>query len=426
MSYILFENPSEIEPRAFTLLGGSTKRDSEGKFGFFGSGNKYSIAYMLRNGIDFKVFSGEREIKFTTDTVSLGNKNFEVIYVDGQETSLTVDAGPGWSAWQVFREQLCNMIDAGGTEAVFTDDDAKGVEGYTRIYIDAHSDVGSTYSNMDDYFSFNMEPANINEHGTLYKNKTNTDSRVYRRGILVHNDVGYIGMDFGYHVDLPDADINESRELTAALTNDFLFSKVIFGCDDISIIKDIIAKMPKGYHPYVMCLSDEWKHVLTDYVLYTPQEERILSHNEEQKGLCIHSDFIREIEGYGVNVTRPARVDEAHREYTIIDHDDVHPMKMRKLRKVCSMLMYTGIEIHVEDILIVDFFEANTLGMYDRQENAVCIGNSALGRGVSDILLTVLEECLHRDSGQSDYTRAFQDAILQYAVSLIDTLHIDN
>ena len=55
--FIKIESKGNIDPQAFVLLGASTKRDDESKIGFFGSGLKYSIAYLLRNNIEFKVFS---------------------------------------------------------------------------------------------------------------------------------------------------------------------------------------------------------------------------------------------------------------------------------------------------------------------------------------------------------------------------------
>jgi len=53
--YILIQNDGEIETNSFELIGASTKRDDKTKIGFFGSGLKYSIAYMMRKGIEFKI-----------------------------------------------------------------------------------------------------------------------------------------------------------------------------------------------------------------------------------------------------------------------------------------------------------------------------------------------------------------------------------
>lgn len=54
--YLKIENEGTVPVEAFTLIGASSKRDDSSKIGMFGSGNKYALAYLLRNnyGIDRK------------------------------------------------------------------------------------------------------------------------------------------------------------------------------------------------------------------------------------------------------------------------------------------------------------------------------------------------------------------------------------
>lgn len=65
-NYLEIKSFGEIDIQAFTLIGASIKRGNSAMIGMYGSGNKYSIATLLNQNIDFKVFSGEDEIKFTT------------------------------------------------------------------------------------------------------------------------------------------------------------------------------------------------------------------------------------------------------------------------------------------------------------------------------------------------------------------------
>ena len=69
--YLLIQNKGEIDINALILMGGSTKRNNSSMIGHFGSGNKYSIALLLKNKIGFKIYSGENEIIITTETVFL-------------------------------------------------------------------------------------------------------------------------------------------------------------------------------------------------------------------------------------------------------------------------------------------------------------------------------------------------------------------
>ena len=47
-------NSGEIESGAFRLIGACTKRGDDSMIGYFGSGLKYAMAVLLREGIEFK------------------------------------------------------------------------------------------------------------------------------------------------------------------------------------------------------------------------------------------------------------------------------------------------------------------------------------------------------------------------------------
>jgi len=64
--HIKIVNKGEIPINSFVLMGATTKRDDSTKIGHFGSGLKYAIAVLMREKIPFRVFSGEKEVKFTT------------------------------------------------------------------------------------------------------------------------------------------------------------------------------------------------------------------------------------------------------------------------------------------------------------------------------------------------------------------------
>ena len=113
--YILIQNDGEIETNSFELIGASTKRDDKTKIGFFGSGLKYSIAYMIRKEIEFKIFSGLNEVLFTTKPEKLKDQVFERICINGTPTSYTTTMGPTWKEdWFVLREIYCNALDENG------------------------------------------------------------------------------------------------------------------------------------------------------------------------------------------------------------------------------------------------------------------------------------------------------------------------
>src|SRR4030042_3100880 len=104
MSYLMIQNKVKIDSKALVRVGASTKTDDNSKIGFFGSGNKYAIATLLREGYGLKVFSGLKEISISTKKVSLGSKDFEQILINKKPTSLTTRMGPEWQVWMALRE----------------------------------------------------------------------------------------------------------------------------------------------------------------------------------------------------------------------------------------------------------------------------------------------------------------------------------
>ena len=156
--YILIQNDGEIETNSFELIGASTKRGDTAKIGFFGSGLKYSVAYMMRNKIEFKIFSGELELKFTTVPEKLKDQIFDRICINGKPTSYTVTMGPTWTEdWFVLREIYCNALDESSCQMVRETENINAVAGKTRVYIEATENLKVVVDNWDAYFSTERE-----------------------------------------------------------------------------------------------------------------------------------------------------------------------------------------------------------------------------------------------------------------------------
>lgn len=151
-TYLKISSKGEIEPESFRLIGASTKRDDDESIGIFGSGLKYSIAYLLRNKINFWVFSGTREVKFETKTANFRGKQFEQIYIDGEATSFTTDLGYDWELWWSIREIYCNAIDEGGYSCEETAS-FDSTEGETAFYIEVNKGVKEILDNWGRYFA---------------------------------------------------------------------------------------------------------------------------------------------------------------------------------------------------------------------------------------------------------------------------------
>lgn len=110
MNYLKISNKGILDVEALTLLGASSKRGDNTKIGQYGSGNKYSLAYLLRNNYEVTIMAGNFQVFLTTKRKKFRDKEFDIILVDGRETSITTEFGKDWNLGQAIRElKLDNM-----------------------------------------------------------------------------------------------------------------------------------------------------------------------------------------------------------------------------------------------------------------------------------------------------------------------------
>lgn len=263
MQRIIFQNDGEIEKGALTLLGASTKREDQNKIGMFGSGNKYALAYLIRNGYDVLIYSGEKTIEIGTKTERLSGQVFDVITVDGEKTSITTTTGPQWTLWQAIRELYSNAIDEGGADMYFGPEaDLKPTAGKTTIVVshpDSHQ-LQKFWIEQDRYFAWQRtDKIEENEDGTIYRQPSKT---VYRRGIRCIEDMQ--GKLFLRDYDLPRVSINEERlvkhkyEMMHAVWNIYLSSK------NVALIKNFLESLNKAFYDGISRDLFEWNGYLNN------------------------------------------------------------------------------------------------------------------------------------------------------------------
>lgn len=125
-TYLKIENPGICPTEGFTLLGASTKRDSQTAIGRFGSGNKHGVNVCLRHHLSPVVFCGSLKLEFGTRVQRVNNSEFNRVFVKyggkdsyGTNRSSTEDLGyvleygaTDWLAVDLaLREFISNAID---------------------------------------------------------------------------------------------------------------------------------------------------------------------------------------------------------------------------------------------------------------------------------------------------------------------------
>jgi hypothetical protein len=145
---IVFTNPGLIDLRALKTFGVSAK-ENDSAIGYFGTGLKYALAILLREGCKVTLFRGKRKFEFTSKPTKVRNDQFDMVYMNGEELAFTTALGKDWELWQAFRELWCNTTDeSGNIDAISTDrpTGAAALARHTTIVVE-HEDFDAIYEN---------------------------------------------------------------------------------------------------------------------------------------------------------------------------------------------------------------------------------------------------------------------------------------
>ena len=412
--WLLIENKGEIDVNALVLMGGSTKRDSTTAIGFFGSGNKYALALLLKSEIDVKIFSGEKEITLATEDVTFRDKSFKKILVNGKETSLTTDMGPQWDTWMAIREFVSNAIDEGTNNIIPSIDNVSPKEGYTRIYIEIVPEIKNVIDNWNLYFSFDRTDALVDkDNKRIYPNICENERRIlYRKGIRCYAE----GISL-FHYDLPDFRINESRIIDQMWHAREIITKFVV-CHATKAIAEyiLVNAFSKGNYLETALdynsdcyssevLNKEWREAIGDRIICNKNVGGFyidkLSKNphylvSKQLASKIKKDFPNVIV-LGVGEDNETFSEEL---------EEVSPKMKYQLKKAIETLTEMQYTISYP-VKIVKFSDNDILGQ--AKNKTILLSDKLFDKGIREIVLTIIEEQEHLDSGYKDTTREFQD-----------------
>lgn len=131
MNKLFFMNEGYFDTLAMLTFGVSAKKHNNA-IGFFGTGFKYAIAIILRQGGTIKIITrtddGVDEItNFTKVTKRIGGQDFDVVQCNGQDAGFTTRLGLQWEPWMAYRELRCNCTDEKGVISTELDMDYQTV-----------------------------------------------------------------------------------------------------------------------------------------------------------------------------------------------------------------------------------------------------------------------------------------------------------
>ena len=413
--YLEIKSFGEIDVQAFTLIGASTKRNDNTKIGLYGSGNKYSIATLLNQNIDFKVFSGEDEIVFTTKSQSFRDQEFKVILVNGVETSLTTTMGGNdWqNAFAPIREIYSNALDEDVDATLIKTDTFIAEKGYTKFYIELTEEVGHFYKNLHLYFcKTNPKVLYSNTNGSMYSNTDNEKVRVFRKGILSHFDEKKKAL---LHYNLDNIEINESRVVKYIWQIDYKLANLWKSCTNEELISTLLFRLNGSNNGFLEhqiewseseLFTDSWYSVCSGKK-FAPIEYLDMFSEEDLKGVyTLPMKFLKPLKEQFTDLQVLGMTAKTDANFVLVKPSQILIDKVIDAMTKLNSTRYSH-RFDNPKIEYVKFFNQGTLGMAD--DNKIYLSLKLDSYSVDEIAKIIIEENEHNITGFADETRNFQN-----------------
>jgi len=420
MKYLKLQNKGLLDLRLLSLMGGTTKSKDEFKIGQWGSGLKYTLAYLLKNNVDFKVFIGEQEVNITTHTEIIRDEEFEIILVNGEKTSITTQmGGKAWEPWMIIRELWCNCLDEGEPFKEVTQE-VTGKEDTTTFFIQVIPEIREVLDNWDHYFIHELEPMSETPAHKIYKG--GNALRLYKQGVLIYEDKKQKSL-FSY--DIRNAEINELREFKGTISYSMVQALAYANEKVISyFLENITDQFYEGLMDYdwYVSFSDNWKKVIGSAKLIHPKAiETIQARGLEfdyAECITVPEKVFKFLTAQfnGVGALRTA--DKVNEFYEIYDQGLETKVKQAQL-----ILEECGYFIHPELKFVFGAFgDKRVLAKVNLDSKEVLISEAMKNKSMFCFIGMLIEENEHFNTGFSDHTREFQQHFIDlYTKSLLDS-----
>ena len=423
MKYLLIENKGKIDVEALTLMGGTTKRNDNSKIGFYGSGNKYSIATLIKHEVPFHIFSGMNEIKVTTKQHLFRDTVLDKIFINDKETSLTVQMGPQWVVWQAIREIYSNSLDEGECQVVQNTTTISPREGYTRFYLEVTESVKEVVDQWDIYFTFDRTDC-IEEtpQGKIFPQTDFKDSFiVYRKGIRCERIESLKAL---YQYDLVNIPINESRKLDSMWDAREIVTTLINNITNKQVLINILENAFRDstfendlHWSYLTKLSPTFREAIGDYEIIPGEiSGRFLNIQELKSCYIVDMNLAKAIQKsfpdvvvHGLSVDGKVEV-----EMEIVSASNKQNFLLKQVKEFFKEANY-DIDYPIE---IVKFVNPNLLGL--AYKDTIWISEKQFEMGKKEIAMTIIEENEHLKTGLKDETRDFQNHFINMFLSQME------
>lgn len=420
MKYLKIQNDGVLDIRLVALMGGTTKANDEYKIGQFGTGLKYTLAFLYRNNLDFKIFAGQDEVLLHTETEKIRDEDFEIICINGNRTSITTKMGEDWKPWMIVRELWCNALDEGGAEKSIVST-PEGEADKTAFFIQIDSQIQAVLDDWEKYFIHHREPMFKNERYAIYPGGEKL--RLYKNGVLIYEREKQERSLFSY--DILCAEINELREFKGYMQYEIAHA-LAEANEKVAtyFLENINEKVFEGSESMTWSMYQTWGEAWKNVVGSAKLIHQKAKDDIEARGLevdmtgiilvpkSVYSTLTQQFKGIGA-LTVAGKVGEFYENYD--------EKTENKIKQGLVILEACDYKMHPELEFIYGWFEDKTvLARVSLNEKKVFISQAMLQKPLFAVVAMLIEENEHFNTGMDDKTREFQQHFINlYARALL-------
>jgi hypothetical protein len=388
-SFVIFENPGEIDPLAIRTFGVSVK-EGENPIGFFGTGLKYALAILLRTGHQVSMQAGTQTLAFGTKEAAIRNQPFNLITMDGEPLGFTDAVGKTWDVWMAYRELYCNCKDEAGSVFV-ADDVPEPQQGVTRVIVEG--DVFLQEHNNRSNFILTGEPWLKLENCEVHDGES---CGVFYRGILVHRLPRGEVSRFTYNI-TDQVDLTEDRTAKYAFMFPGLIAGSVLQADNENFLRELLA-LEDRYYEHSFDFRNAWGN---------PKPTKIFLDVVEK---LVQNRAAR------TNVSAQIRYKTEKRSELAPANTKLVGVEAAILKTATKFCRKLGFAISEYPVVVTDTLGPNILGM--AEDGRIYVSRRAFMQGTKCVAGTLIEEFIHLKYGHEDSTRGMQNFLIDRLVSL--------
>lgn len=380
---IFFCNDDIIDLDAIRIMGVNVKVN-DSPIGHFGTGLKFAIATLLRNGQSVKLDRVGSQHLITAETKKIRGEEFEIVTLDGEALGFTTQLGRNWEVWMAYRELYSNCLDEKGTIS------AELPPGDWGTVIEIEGDLCEAAHAIRDTIFLSSEPivavggvASLHRGGSVHG---------FYRGIRAH------------HLDHPSkftwnlidtCSLTEDRTLASPYHFNKAVGSLVLGLEDEELLKEILLAEPTCYE----------HHLNLEYSPAEPSEAFMNVCGEFRTNLMLNNSA--------------HEIWRSKQTYNILyDPIDLNSLNEAEIDEAMALLKILDCTLTREDFVVVESLGGSFYGVF--RQGFILIDKKTLEKGPRFIASTLYEEWIHKTQHLRDCTRELQNMLLDKLLFFVD------